>query len=489
MLKVLIKDVAIYGAANAFSKVFSIILIPLYISYLSKMEYGILDGLLIFASFLLPTIIFGQDSSIARYYLDVKDPEERRGMVTESFVFQFIIGVVLTASILAASSWLAELYFNKKSIEVYIRLAAFSIFANWVLQFCANLLKWTFQRWRYILLTIIGPLVVMLITILLFKLTPYRIEGVLIAQIIGNSLFGLLGLWFIRKELTLIRRFKWLPNLLAFGWPYWLLMLLPTLLPSFDRYLVMNQINHESLAIYALAFRLASLIQLPIFGFQTAWGPFAYASHAKGANPAIYNTVLKGYITLLLLFGLMVKIFENKLVLLFSDVSYLSAAPLIAVILLGFVIESVSWITGIGIDFSKRTWLSAVAYGISTLLGGVIIWFLVLKFDLVGLVVGGLISKGIFTVLKSIIAQKVYPLPFDLGKILLFITLGATMVLSFNMIVGEDIWHRLIYSSILVMAMLAIVRSILLNEDERNELVISWRVLIKNIYVWYSRAN
>lgn len=479
-LKILLKDVIIYGLSNAFSKIFGIILIPLYTSYLSKTEYGTLDGLLFFTSFLLPTIIFGQDSSIARYYMAEKDPQERRKMVTESFVFQFFIGLVLIAVTLVASTWIAEVYFNKKSAEVYIRLAALSIFANWSLQFCANLLKWTFQRWKYILLTTIGPLVVMLITILLFRLTPYRIEGVLIAQIIGYSIFGLLGIWFIRKELTLIQRLKWLPSLLAFGWPYWLIMLFPTLLPSFDRYLIMNHINHESLAIYALAFRLASLIQLPIFGFQTAWGPYVYATNSDGANPAIYNSVLKGYVILLLIFGLLVKIFENKLVLLFSDSTYLTAAPLIAVILLAFLVESISWITGIGIDLSKKTWLSAVAYGMSTLLGGLITWFLVLEFELWGLVFGGLISKGIFTISKSILAQKVYPLPFELGKIVLFVILFATMLLSFNKVVAGDIWIRLLYALVLIIVMLVTARYMLLNVEERNKVHLIWRTLIKN---------
>jgi len=478
-LKILLKDVIIYGLSNAFSKIFGLILIPLYTSYLSKTEYGTLDGLLFFASFLLPTIIFGQDSSIARYYLDVKDPHERRRLVTESFVFQLCIGLVLTAVTLLASSWLAEVYFNKKGIEVYVRLAVLSIFSNWLVQFCANLLKWTFQRWKYVLLTTIGPLVVMLITILLFRLTSYRIEGVLIAQIIGYSFFGLLGMWFIRKELTLIRRLKWLPSLLAFGWPYWLIMLLPTLLPSFDRYLVMNHISHESLAIYALAFRLASLIQLPIFGFQTAWGPYVYATHADGANPAIYNSVLKGYVILLLLFGLLVKTFENKLVLLFSDSTYLTATPLIAVILLAFLVESISWITGIGIDLSKKSWLSAVAYGMSTLLGGFITWFLVLEFELWGLVFGGLISKGIFTIIKSIMAQKVHPLPFELEKVMLFVIFGATMLLSFNKVVATDIWIRLLYALVLVIVMLVTARYMLLNVAERNKVLLTWRVLIK----------
>lgn len=478
-LKILLKDVIIYGFSNAFSKVFGIILIPFYTSYLSKTEYGTLDGLVIFASFLLPMIIFGQDSSIARYYLEVKDPQERRKMVTESFVFQFCIGLVLTAVTLFASSWIAELYFNKKGIVVYVRLAVLSIFANWFLQFCANLLKWTFQRWKYILLTTIGPLVVMFITILLFRLSPYRIEGVLVAQIIGYSVFGLLGMWFIRKELTVIRRLKWLPQLLAFGWPYWLIMLLPTLLPSFDRYLVMNHIGHESLAIYALAFRLASLIQLPIFGFQTAWGPYVYATHRDGVNSAIYNSVLKGYVILLLLFGLLVKIFENKLVLLFSDSTYLSAAPLIAVILLAFLVESISWITGIGIDLSKKTWLSAVAYGMSTLLGGLITWFLVLEFRLWGLVFGGLISKGILTIIKTILAQKVYPLPFELGKVMLFVILGATMLLSFNKVVAAVIWIRSLYALVLVVVILVTARYMLLNMAERNKVLLTLRALIK----------
>src|SRR5690606_22561508 len=98
-----------------------------------------------------------------------------------------------------------------------------------------------------------------------------------------------------------------------------------------------------------IAFRLASLVQLPIYGFQTAWGPYVYSTIAEGGDPKIFNVVLKGYCFLLVFFALFTKIFERELVIIFSDEAYLNSAPFIILILLALIIESLSWITGIGI--------------------------------------------------------------------------------------------------------------------------------------------
>lgn len=467
-LSFLAKDVAIFGLANAFSKLFAIILVPILVRMLTKEEYGMVDGINILVALFLPIIIFGQDSSIARYYFEIKDEQERKQMISQSLAFQFGMSICTIIFFQLLSPFLANNYLRSENTLPYIQIAAFSLFFIYFIQFSSNLLKWTFKRTQFLILTIGYPIVMLGVTIAMLKYFAGGVQSVFYAQLVAGFIFSLVALFFVKGFLVLPKSFHYLPSLLKFGWPYFLIMALPNILPSLDRYFITKYISLEYLGMYALAFRIASLVQLPIFGFQTAWGPFAYSMSEDPNANKIYDTVLKLYLLLLFLFAIGLNIFLKPIIVLFADVEYLSASPYVIPILLAFVLESVSWVTGIGIDLSKRTYLSAVSYFISIILGAGLTWFFVLNYGLIGLVFAGIASKFLYTAIKTAFAHFAYHIRFDYFNILILMVTGTLANVYLSFFIKDHLAQRFVVGTLFMVLLLVISWFLFLKAEERS---------------------
>lgn len=463
------KDVVIYGLANAFAKLFSIMLVPVLVAMLSKEQYGMVDGVSMLISLFLPLIIFGQDSAIARYYYELKEDRERSQMISQALVVQVVLGLITFTVLEGLALTLSKHYIRSEESTRLIRLAGISLLFSFFNQFAANVLKWTFRRIPFLIITVVYPVSTILLTIFLMKNVGKCPEYVFISQIISGVIFSVIAFFFIRKQLTFRLNHNWYKRLLTYGWPYFLIMFLPVLLPSLDRYFIAKYVDLGSLGLYALAFRIASLVQLPVFGFQTAWGPFAFSIYKESNADKIYDIVLKLYLLILLLFCLILNIFLVPVIELFADQEYIGASVLIIPILLAIALESCSWISGMGIELSKKTYLSAIAYTVGLLVGVACTWYGVSRFGILGLVWSGVAVKLIFSMLKTFLAYKVYPLKYDFKGVLILIGLGIGFNIYLNYFIQlNSLAIRMGIGTIMCIALLFAYWFLLLDKMERN---------------------
>jgi O-antigen/teichoic acid export membrane protein len=140
--------------------------------------------------------------------------------------------------------------------------------------FSQNLLKWTFSRARFLLISLGAATLSVLLTLLYILVFRFGVAGVFLAHLTSNLFFAILGLFFTKKHLRFPRHLKYVGPMLKYGWPFMFVALIPAIIPSIDRYFIVNYINLEVLGIYAVGLKIAGILQLPVLGFQTAWGPF-----------------------------------------------------------------------------------------------------------------------------------------------------------------------------------------------------------------------
>jgi O-antigen/teichoic acid export membrane protein len=478
-IKSLINDVFIYGIANAFSKMISLILLPIMVHFLNQTEYGLSDGINVFISLLLPLIIFGQDSSVARYSIEVKNEEEKKQMISQSFFFQLLLGLLLIVFLFLFADEIGNFFLNSIEAPRFIKLSAWIILFQFINQFACNLLKWHFQRIRFLILSVCMPISITIVTIILLKFSDLGLISIFYSQIIVGAFFSIVGLYFVKPFLTIPDNFKWLPNLIKFGWPYFVIMFLPMVLPSIDRFLITHLMSLKYLAVYALAFRLASIIYFPIYGFQTAWGPFALRVYKEGNHKILYNLVLKSYILVLLIVIILIAIFIKPLVSLLSNSDYSGAKYLVVPIMLAVFFESISLVTGMGIDISKKSYLSAIAYLAGIIIGGLFTWILTLKFQLVGLVYGGMFGKLLFTIIKSYLSDVVTPLPFEYKKIVPFVFLGILFCLFLNYTLTEMIYLKILLGLLMIGSLILTFWFWLLNQENKEAVLVFTKRYVK----------
>ena len=97
------KSLAIYGAGDVAVQTVNFLLLPVYVKYLTKADYGVLALL---ASVEAPVKLFfrwGVDGAFMRYWYDCEDDRARQRLASTIFFFLLAInGVLLVGSVLAA---------------------------------------------------------------------------------------------------------------------------------------------------------------------------------------------------------------------------------------------------------------------------------------------------------------------------------------------------------------------------------------------------
>lgn len=423
-LKFIAKDTVVYGGAVAVSRMLYVFIIPLLARVLTKDEYGVVDGLTVLSLVFGLIIIFGQDSAVARFFYEADDEETKRNVVTNAFFIQLFFSVFITAGLFFYAEEISTQYLGRPGYSEIFKVMALTVPFASAVQFFQNLLKWVFLRKQFIMMAIGFTISFLLLTLLFVLHYDYGIEGVFYAKFISSVAFSLLGFWYCRKYFTVPKKFKYSTQLMSYGWPFMLIGVFGALVPSVDRYFITDQLGLEVMAVYAIGFRVSSLLKLPVAGFQMAWGPFAFAIYKEDNADETYNNVLRYYTILLVLLGLATCLLAEPIILIFASAKYAESSIVIVPLIFSVIVDSLSWITSIGIGISKKTYHSASGYfiGLLATVGGILL--LIEPYGIVGVAFAVLIGRTVLTITLTLLSHKVYPIKFDLVVPTLIVSLG-----------------------------------------------------------------
>ena len=414
----LLKDSVLYGGAAAVSKAFSLITFPLLARHFTVAEYGIIDYFLVLAGLLGVLFIFGQDSAVARFFYEYEDTSIRRQLITQSLVFQLAgLGILLPALWLGAD-WVVQFVIDTDYRDILFRIVLLQLPSILLINFSQNLLKWTFQRAKFLTMSLGFTIVqasLLLIAVLVFNV---GITGVLLVSLATSALFAVIGLFFVRAWLTRPDNFRYLHEMLPFAIPYGVIGVLATTLPTLERTLTDSLLGAEELGLYAAATKIAMLIGLFVGAFQTAWGPFSYSLYKQPDAGHTFNWVFRLFAVLACLGALLITLVAQPLIDLLASDRFSSAAPAVFPLVMGLVVQATSWITEIGIGISKRSHLSLYAYTAAIIATFAGIWLMAPLFGLLGVGYGVLLGHIAKAFIASWMAQRAFPLPWHYGSVI-----------------------------------------------------------------------
>jgi O-antigen/teichoic acid export membrane protein len=422
-LKFLLKDSIVFGGASALSKGFAFITFPVIARHFTTAEYGLIDFLGVFGTFLAVLIVFGQDSSVARFYYEYEDTNSRRQLISQSLVFQLVLSMVLLPCLwLGASAIWKFVPSDRESsdlLKIVILQAPFLVLFN----FSQNLLKWTFQRNLFLVVSLGSVfatvfLIVLGITVFEITMMEFLQLGLLI-----RIVFALLGIWFIRKWLTIPKGFKYLRNLIPYALPLGIICSAGAFMPNFTRWVTIDLFGEEKLGLYAMGSRIAMILLLFTGAFHTAWGPFSLSIHKEKNAIHTYNLVLKCFVFAMVLFAIALAALAYPLIVLLATQRYEIAAFVVFPLALGVVVDATGLIASIGIGLSKRTFLNLYAFVIYFCLTICFIYaFSSLGFVGVAMaVLCGFLTKTLFL---TWFAQRNYPLAWNFKGITIFLLIS-----------------------------------------------------------------
>ncbi|MBT4733110.1 oligosaccharide flippase family protein [Candidatus Woesearchaeota archaeon] len=465
----LAKDSILYGVASAVHKIFAIITLPVLTRYFSVEEYGVIDLYVLISGLLVTVFVFGQDSAVARFFYENENENERKSMISRSLLYQALLLLLFLPILWNYSDYFAnQIHGSSHSSDIF-RLVIIQLPFMLLVNFSQNLLKWTFERKQFLIITL--GFVVFNMTLLVLGVTLYEINivDVFMISLVTYIVFGLLGLFFVGSWLIVPKGLGNLNEVILLALPFGIVSTLEILTPTMTRWMVNDVLGGENLGIFAVGARLASVVSLYVSSFQTAWGPFSLSIYKEKKAINTYNLVLKIFVFIACIFVLILTFFSDWLVVLITSEHYISASFLFFPLAIGLVIQASGWITEIGISISKKSYLAIYGFFLFILVTLGITYFLSPIYGIYIVSIGLMFGYIIKAIVNSWFAQRAYSMNWEYKNILLFF-LYILMFGFFASWVKQELDSNIAYlyfvNFLVILACLWIGWSLLLSRSE-----------------------
>jgi len=357
----------VYGVGILLSKAVSVLMLPIYLRWLTPADYGVLQ--LITMTFEVVTIFAGSRiaQGIFHFYHKSEGAEQQRATISTAFLLIGSTYIMAAVATLFAAPVIAEIVFGPGEMyPIYVRLAAVNMAFEGLVLVPLALLQLEERSTQYVLISL-GRLALQ-VTLNLIFLIPFKmgVLGVLWGSLGTHAVFGtalsvyLLGSMGRRFVPSMARAY------LRFGFPL-IVMQVATFIVTFgDRYFLVKAADTTEVGLYGLAYQFGFLVlTLGFVPIQKVWDPSRFAIAKRDDRDEIYARVFV-YISLAVITSAVgITLFAGDALRLIAAPEFHPAAVFIPVLAAAYVIQSWSFVLNIGIFITEKTGYFTLANWIS----------------------------------------------------------------------------------------------------------------------------
>ena len=452
----LLRGSVIYGSVTIFSRIASIILIPILTRLLSPPEYGALSMMLTIVQLInfLATLEVAQ--AVTLFFTD-RNLNNRDLYPSTAIRFSLAMYILLLVIIAIFGEFIAGM-FGKGTIGSTLILAGTMLMAaNGWFFFIQNQLRLEFKsRWYaaltlgFVVLTSCGAVIGAI-----YYTQPT--EGVIFGQAAGAFIVSIIGMIILWKRLNTGFSVIKLRQMLKFSLPLVPAGLLLIAGQHVAKFILGIYGNLEDVGIFGLAYQIAGFSGLAILGVQTAITPSILANHHQNETPKMLGRLFDIFTIVSLIFCSFLSVFSHELVLIFSTPSYIRAANLVPFFAFAIALNGLYiFFPGKIIKGKSVKQLSASIGSFLTALGT---GFILIRMDGVrGASLSVLFSSAVFFFIWCYISQKLYHLPIKWFKLLKSTVLAAIVcTVGLYLIPSGIIVYALIMKCILLLLFACVI--------------------------------
>ena len=429
----------IYGVGGLMSRFLSVLMLPLYTSYVSAADYGRIELLMSVMAVVVVVVRGGANFGFIRFYFLDKDPEYRRRLVRTVFWAQMtystlaLVLCVMFASQIATGLGIAASgpHLQGSSTSLVIATAVL-LWVNINYAQLTNLFRAEQRSVAFTIATLLNIGITVPLTVILVVVYNEGPLGIIVGNLSGTlvvfiALLGYrreqLGLQFDRKLLRAMNKFG-LP-LMAAGLAMWV--------TNFGDRFMLSKLLHgpfrlTELGQYSLAYKIASAMVLLFTAFQIAWPAFAYSIEDEQEAKRAYSYILTYLMFVAAWAAVGLSLFAPWIVrLLGKKPSYWPAANAIPALAYASVFFAGFIVVTIATGRSRRTqfnWIAATAAALFNF--GLNLW-LIPAYGMVGAAYATLAAYILLMVVRTWNAQKLYPVEYQWRRVVSILLVAGAL--------------------------------------------------------------
>jgi len=371
-IKGFISETMIYGFGNAFSRLFAMLLIPLYAKYLGKVDYSNL--VMIQSTFTILTFLLALNAGIFFYYYEYDNLRYRRIVLTSWFYYQLGMLLLIISALIIFSSKISTFFILTETNTDIINWCLILVGIQ-LLPYIFNITNLNYFRIerkpkKAISIVLLEAMLTVIFVYLSLAVLDKGLIYVLVSQILARTIVAIV---FLNKARIYVK-FKYfskklLLKIIKYTWPFIISSIFTWVIISIDKFIGASKLTDKTeVALLALAMQLVLPISVLSDMIRMALGPYVMSIRKdKDANKSYQQIFeLSVYAGAGVTIGLI--LLSPLLVYVLADFSYIKVIYVIPLMGIAKIISIAS--TQFSISFNLKKKNTFILY--SVIIGGII---------------------------------------------------------------------------------------------------------------------
>jgi O-antigen/teichoic acid export membrane protein len=424
----LVKQTMVYGLSGVALQIVGVITLPILARVFTRAEYGRLELASALLAVGLAVADFGFASAAQRSYYDYsrEESEARRTVISTALLATTVIGILVAVVLIFARDPVSRLLFGDRFSAPLVVTVALAIPLVNSASFVREAMRLEFRAWQYVASSVLASVMAGALGIIAVVAFDLHVRGVFVGIIVGNLLAAVYGAFVLRRDIS--RHFS-LPELrpmLKYGSPLIVVAVAMWALTLVDRIMLRELGSLPDVGEYAVANRVANVLLLGVTGFALAFGPYIFSiySEDRDLERSVRAQALR-YVTIgLATVGLVLAIFAREIIDIVAP-AFDQAYEAVGLLALAVVLYGISTVAMSGISYARRTGVLAAITLTAAMVNIGLNFALITPFGMIGAALANLGGYLLLAALYYVIAQRMYPTPYELGKLLTIVGLAS----------------------------------------------------------------
>jgi O-antigen/teichoic acid export membrane protein len=447
-IKISFKDTIIYGLGNVAVKIVGLVLIPVFTNqkYFTIDEFGIMGILDISAVVLTAVLASALPQSLTRWFWDKEHKENQKGIFFMSISVQTLVSLVFCIVLIPLSGLFSILIFKKPDFSTVITYLIIASSIQAINNIINTLMRLQSKSVLYSATNIFKLISVLTLTLYFILSRNMGLEGIYLAQVIGNSLVVLFLIRYTIRNSRVFFDFTIFRSMGFYGFPLMLANISAALLTVIDRFSLKTLTLLKYVALYTFAWKITSVLKLVVVdSIKLAIGPMLIKRMDTPGNKRFFSKALlySSFVVMYVIIGISLFSFELTKII-SSSKQYWDAIIVIPILSLSYFFVNMKEITVYGLHIAKKTSIIGSIVVFSTILSLALNFLLIPVWSITGAAIATLLTQFIYWFACYYYSQKVFYVPYEIRKISVMLIIGAGLSFSSLLINRMGLLPRII---------------------------------------------
>lgn len=448
------QHIAIYSAGTIIRQLAGFIMLPIYTSYLTPADYGVVGLLVVMVSLfeLLIGARFAQ--AVPKFYYEESSTAGQSAVVTTALVITVLISSISTSAVAIFDNELSRIFFGSDLFQSHVSIYGILLITGAIEVYGLTYFRLQEKPVVFIVNSICKLILQLALNILFVVYWDMGVMGVVYSGVISSSVFSIIALIYILYNTGFVFSKVLVTRFFRFSWPLWVAGLAGLYIGSSSRFFIRVFADLEQVGLYELATKFAMILPMLI------WKPFSqwwqterfklYHSTDKGTNafPLVFNAI--GIVLTVVATGICI-LSGPVIQIMSSEPFHRSISAVIPLVYAALVSDLTNFFLFSFLVTEKTIYITFIRI-LSAFVITALFFILIPKFGYVGAAYSVLIATISVFILSMALSKRLFDNKIKLTFILCIITFSAFIVI-FDSIINhllEEIEYQLIAKLILI---------------------------------------